>query len=529
VTLPVPDASSSTARTAADERLRPRTGQVVLAALVVGLLMGLAFLGVRQAADTQARSDALAGTEAARTNIVYTMRESLALEVLSERYLAGEVTRRDVQIGRALLGQRLSVIGNDGRSAGDDTPQAYRDALFALDAQLQRIPAGLLPAGDRPALSATFDPALDEFGRQARHLVDLDNVTFRTESRDEAERLVALNIWESVLLVAALAGAIGLALWFFRDVRRYFRRVDAAITQEREGLEQARAAARRAALLERGQARVLERLATGAPLHEQLASVAELASQASDGLPFRLMVADRVVLSESAQDRAVGDVLVRTWRIGDGSVAAESGELQLFSAHEGDDVAAEVDEVARQCCELASLVLEHDRASALLEYQANHDSLTGLVNRALLLDRIGEAMRRRERSGEVVAVLFCDLDRFKHVNDTYGHDAGDDVLVEVAGRFRTAVRLHDTVARLGGDEFVVLATWMNDESEVDALVDRVRIAIEQPYRVSGRDVTIGVSIGVAIVDDFMHDGRSALRAADIAMYRGKTRPAPADL
>ncbi len=515
----------TSAPTAADERLRPRIGQLVLAAIVIGLLAGLAITGARQAAAVQSRADALAGSESTRTNIVYTMRESLALSFVVERYLGGEVPRRDVQIARALLGQRLGVIGADGVSAGDAAPASYRESLFALDARLASIPVGTLAPVEQQMWNTSVDPALSDFVRESRHLGDLESVTFRTETRTSTDQQIATNVLVSILLVSALLAALGLAGWIFLDVRRYFRRVDAAIASERAGLEVARAALERSTLLERGQARVLERLATGAPLHEQLSSVAELASQATGGLPFRLMVADRVVLSEAAQLRPTGDEQIGTWRVGDGLNPAESGELELFGSAR-DVVAPEVDAVARQCCDLATLVLEHDRSAALLEYQANHDALTGLVNRGLLLDRIGEAMRRRERSGEIVGILFCDLERFKEVNDTLGHEAGDDVLIEVAGRFRQAVRLHDTVARLGGDEFVVLATWMNDESELDILADRLHESLVQHVQVQDKQVTVGVTIGKVVVDDLMLDARTALHAADIAMYRGKgTSPA----
>jgi diguanylate cyclase (GGDEF)-like protein len=513
-----PDAGASVA----DERYRPRVGQYVLAAIVVGLLAVLAVTGAAQAADVRAKADGLSSSEATRTNVVLAMRESLALSVVMEKYLDSRATRRDVQVARALLNQRLSVVSADGTTGYDAMPRVYREALDDVDGLLARVPAGTLKPLEHSLWTMQAEPVLREFTRQSRRLGDLETVTWRSQNVADAESSFVKTVRESALLVAALIAAIALGIWIAVDVRRYFRRVDAAIEREREVLDDARAALARATLLERGQARVLERMATGAPLHEQLASVVELASRATGGLPFRLLVADRVVLSEAAQLRPAGDDLVRRWAIGDGTVASESGELELFGAA-GAGVPDDVDTVAQQCTDLATLVLEHDRSAALLEYQANHDALTGLPNRALLLDRIGEAMRRRERSGEVVAVLFCDLDRFKEVNDTFGHEAGDDVLIEVAGRFRQAVRLHDTVARLGGDEFVVLATWMNDEGEVDALAERVRDSIVPPFRVRGRDVEIGVSIGVAIVDDFMTDPRSVLHAADVAMYRGKPR------
>ena len=181
-----------------------------------------------------------------------------------------------------------------------------------------------------------------------------------------------------------------------------------------------------------------------------------------------------------------------------------------------------VRDLAHERGELTALNAQLAATNARLAHQATHDPLTGLYNRRGTLELLEQVMAEATLDNPV-GLLFCDLDRFKAVNDTYGHEAGDDVLIEVAGRFRQAVRLHDTVARLGGDEFVVLATWMNDESEVANLEQRIRDALDAPFVVRGVEVGLGVSIGTAVVDDFMTDGRSALHAADIAMYRGKGR------
>ncbi len=115
-----------------------------------------------------------------------------------------------------------------------------------------------------------------------------------------------------------------------------------------------------------------------------------------------------------------------------------------------------------------------------LQYQVMHDVLTGLPNRPLFLDRLRVVLSRMQRVDEVVAVMFLDLDRFKPVNDTYGHDAGDVVLVETAGRLSATVRSGDTVARFGGDEFLVLCEDVGDLDAVVDLADRIRTAVSEP-------------------------------------------------
>jgi diguanylate cyclase (GGDEF)-like protein/PAS domain S-box-containing protein len=157
-----------------------------------------------------------------------------------------------------------------------------------------------------------------------------------------------------------------------------------------------------------------------------------------------------------------------------------------------------------------------------LEHQALHDPLTGLANRDLLMDRLAHALARSTRTGRGTVVLFADLDFFKEINDSMGHEAGDLVLVTVADRLRTVVRPSDTVARLGGDEFVVVAEDLADPVGMRGLAERVRNALEAPLHVAGREVRLGSSLGI-VESTGEDDARSLLRAADAAMYRAKAR------
>ena len=150
---------------------------------------------------------------------------------------------------------------------------------------------------------------------------------------------------------------------------------------------------------------------------------------------------------------------------------------------------------------------------------AFHDALTGLPNRPLLEDRLQRALARCERTGGCLSLLLIDLDDFKQVNDGHGHAIGDRLLVEVAGRLRSAVREPDTVARLGGDEFVLLVESGDPADAVD-IAERVQRALQPPCRVDGQVLQIGCSIGIASVKG---QGRAAdlMRRADAAMYRAK--------
>jgi diguanylate cyclase (GGDEF)-like protein/PAS domain S-box-containing protein len=170
-------------------------------------------------------------------------------------------------------------------------------------------------------------------------------------------------------------------------------------------------------------------------------------------------------------------------------------------------------------------VTDRVEAARVLEHQATHDALTGLANRAVVLDRLTEALAAADRTGRHVAVLFADLDGFKEVNDSLGHAAGDQLLTTVARRLQATVRDGDTVARLGGDEFVVVAGDLPSAAAGHDLARRVRYAVAQPTEIDGHLVMTRISVGVAAAD-----GRPAddlLRSADAALYAIKRSRGPA--
>jgi len=166
-------------------------------------------------------------------------------------------------------------------------------------------------------------------------------------------------------------------------------------------------------------------------------------------------------------------------------------------------------------------VTERAEAAARLAWQAYHDPLTGLPNRALLNDRLGPAVERSRRRGERLAVLFIDVDRFKVVNDTLGHDAGDQLLVELAERLVQAVRGGDTVARLGGDEFLVVTETATGTDDITRMAERVGAALSRPVALAQGEVRVSSSIGIAF--DAGGDPGALLRDADIALYRAKEK------
>ncbi|HYZ28961.1 MAG TPA: EAL domain-containing protein [Thermoleophilaceae bacterium] len=162
-------------------------------------------------------------------------------------------------------------------------------------------------------------------------------------------------------------------------------------------------------------------------------------------------------------------------------------------------------------------------AERQLAHQALHDSLTGLANRVLFMDRLDQALARLQRHASPLALLFVDLDHFKVVNDSLGHAAGDELLVQVAERLRRALRPSDTVARFGGDEFVILCEDAAGRAEAEEIAGRVSEAIARPFKIGDQEVVMTASTGIVIANDTHTDAGALLRDADTAMYRAKER------
>ncbi|MFD9792619.1 putative bifunctional diguanylate cyclase/phosphodiesterase [Streptomyces sp. NPDC059070] len=172
-------------------------------------------------------------------------------------------------------------------------------------------------------------------------------------------------------------------------------------------------------------------------------------------------------------------------------------------------------------------VTERVRLQAQLQHNAEHDPLTDLPNRALFTERVRQALSGRRASDPGTAVLFIDLDGFKQVNDTIGHQAGDELLIQAARRLQDSVRAGDTAARLGGDEFaaLILGDGGRDQSarqrQVHEIADRLRLTLSQPYQIDGNEVRVAASIGVAFAERDV-SARELMRNADLAMYRAKS-------
>jgi diguanylate cyclase (GGDEF)-like protein len=223
---------------------------------------------------------------------------------------------------------------------------------------------------------------------------------------------------------------------------------------------------------------------------------------------------DAMVAVLRTEDRVHGLLLV-AGRFGDVTTfsASDVALLETFARHVATSLErGRLEETLRQVTDLKEQ----------LRHQALHDALTGLPNRTLFLDRTRQAVDMAARSHVWPAVLYIDLDGFKPVNDTFGHEAGDQLLRTVANRIRGCLRPADTAARLGGDEFAVLLNGPIDEQGVARVMARIRSQLDVPVDLGdGRIATVGMSVGVALGEQGIDDAEALIRQADIAMYAAK--------
>jgi diguanylate cyclase (GGDEF)-like protein len=198
-----------------------------------------------------------------------------------------------------------------------------------------------------------------------------------------------------------------------------------------------------------------------------------------------------------------------------GTVALYYGTTHYFSASEH--------KLLEMVSKLAAVAMEQRQLNERLAHMAHHDGLTGLPNRILMADRLEHALSRSSRHGEKIALIYIDLDRFKHINDSLGHHTGDQLLQLVAERLGGATRKSDTLARMGGDEFMLVLDGISHRDNAGLTAARFLELLRLPFTVDGKDLHVGASIGISVYPDDGSDSATLQRHADIAMYHAKNQ------
>ncbi len=241
-----------------------------------------------------------------------------------------------------------------------------------------------------------------------------------------------------------------------------------------------------------------------------------------DGIAGRTVAAERLLVMDGDDEEARAVLATRDVTAAMSAPVVENGRvvgaLTVGSREPGRTYSVTEQEVLLAFAEHASLALTDSKNFDAAIHRALHDLLTGLPNRALFLDRLERAVKHTGPTGTRPAVLFLDLDGFKRVNDSLGHAAGDQLLIEVARRLSECIRPRDVAARFGGDEFAVLLDGITNETEAAAVAELVTTSLQDPFLVHSKEVAITASVGVAVSSSPDDD---LLRDADLAMYHAK--------
>ncbi|MDO9319686.1 MAG: EAL domain-containing protein [Gammaproteobacteria bacterium] len=244
-------------------------------------------------------------------------------------------------------------------------------------------------------------------------------------------------------------------------------------------------------------------------------------AQEADGMDIR-----EILASSADKERATAG-LRKFAEIGKAAIPAGVFELAA-RRKDGTEIPVDMSFSAMQLLSLWHAVafvrdiIERKQSEKYMHHLAQHDALTGLANRRVFVDAMGDAIARAQRGGAPFAVLYLDLDHFKDINDTLGHPVGDLVLQEIARRLLSVARATDTVARFGGDEFAILQTDLSDPADAAAFADRILVSIAVPFDVGGNEIRTGASIGISFHDESGGDAEKLLSQADVALYRAKS-------
>lgn len=478
---------------------------VLLGAVGLALVTAYTISTLRGAADASRRAETLVA------NLAATVHEQSALEF--QALASGGLSPTE---GQELLaahdraGSILEALALDERASfGLPAIRAALDSYrSALDEQLAALGAGDLRSASAIE-DASVQPARDSFAR----------VRQATETRladAAADSALSADIGT---LSALLSAAILVSLLFRRWDRT--RRRNAFLTGQQVGLRQSEARFRGLVQHSSDLITVIERSGDLAYVSASAERLLDRPAESLVGTPFaeHLHPDDRTRLDDLLAT-PTGKVAGRTveWRLrtGDGWQKRE-GWRRFESVASSFDPTDERSPVILNSRD----VTRRRELEDSLRHQATHDALTGLANRAILVDAVQRALAHARRSRRRVALLFMDLDDFKSINDACGHAGGDAALVEAATRIRSAVRADGVVARFGGDEFAILLGDIEEPDHAVAIADRVLAALEAPMTINGVASRIGASVGIALSSPSLTNDVTLIAAADRAMYAAK--------
>ena len=489
------------------ERLRLSREQYGLLGLLLGLVVVIALVSYQSSRDvgqqTASLSEYLQTVSGDRVSLERQV-VIFALEV--ERWRNDELTSEELELSFGLVERQRRVAQDEA-----EINPRLASQLEGLSADIAAVRAAMESGAPERGSAADTEltETLDRMVLVVGRIFDESEATNFELLHDLEDGLSAARRTEQ-LVVALVVVLFGLLLWAMRRMLTgNYAEASEALAREQRRYVAARADQARAEELSKIQTEVLELVATDRPQDEVFDRIVDRTAAFLDGIDLRFRPA-----AEVADHERAGAISMHARES-----KAVVGELEWTVGADA-DIPADFDAILAFAGSLGALAIDRQRAAEELAHQATHDSLTGLPNRAYFADRVRWALHRARKDGTRLAVLFIDLDRFKVVNDSFGHDAGDQVLLHAASVLTNGVRANDIVARFAGDEFVVLIEEAADLDQLHETAARLQTALAAPVDVDGTSVRMGASIGIAEGDGDT-TVEELLRHADLAMYRAK--------
>ena len=383
------------------------------------------------------------------------------------------------------------------------------DTLTTTFGEVKSIIAGEPPAPDS-TLATHLDETLDAMARSVKQLYDHTEGENFQLIRDLEEGLESSRRSQFVVaaLMVLLVGLLIVSL--HRMLKSNYHSATTLLRREQERYGAARADQARAEHLSAAQTEILEMVALDSPMLDVLERIVELMAPHIPGIRLRFSTG-----RYAADQNCTGSMPLSAIDAG-GAI----GRLE-WTVGPHADLPDDFDSILHLAARLGALAIDRQIAADQMLFQATHDSLTGLPNRTLLVDRVGSAIERARLHNSRLAVMFLDIDRFKIVNDSLGHNAGDRLLVQLADRLSESIRTADTVARFGGDEFVVLLEEVSGQDQIHQTAARIQELFRTPVDLDGTTAHVSASLGI-VEGDGTSSVDELLKHADVAMYRAKS-------
>ena len=479
---------STKAKPRSKNLFRVKAGHVVLGLIAFGSLVGLMLYSVTALTAHELDKRTLLNQEGDASAMTFVQRESFNVLLDIHEWTLGDKTPREVQIARALLGQRLSVVTQSGRATFDLTEPGYREALVELDEVIVQIPD--VPDNERIAFEQSIEESLDTFASETRYLSQTFEQLTQAQTEATVSERVQAEVLQAVLLAIGMLAGGALGAWVTVDIVRGFKTVQRKIREQRENLEWTR---NRLLLVQKVDEKCRD-LIRG--IHSGT-STEDLIKELKD------------YLYSLASD---------LWL----DVEIENGEIAKFDLIKdpASDISDEDQEfMHHRMNEVLQAALSRDVQAQVLSFERDFDNLTGLPNRSLFTAAVEAGVRKRS-GAEVAAIMLIDIDRFRDVNGSLGYEAGDVLLREVAdhlNRFKTG---DEQVARLSGDEFGFTGVFDSPEAAA-ARASQLLEDLKFSTTLAGLESVVTSSVGVAFTDASISDAAELARCASLAIYLAK--------